>query len=1859
MQQQQAAVHWAGLNSKQRGKSHRKAAYRERRARREAQRQLAQQRCVLWGALKAAKRRMRKRHSNSKPGQSPSPQTSEQHSKQYGKQRGEYHNKQRCKQRGKQRNRQRCKQYGKQYDRQYGRQHSKQFGKQQQQLPAVPPLPARTLSAAAAANGQLQQEPPAQQPSAAGADTAPAATANGAAVSAVVVLMAVVLLLASAAATAICAHSRRQQATGGLPEQHGVATCAVAGAVVVIMAVLLLLASNKQHRRRQQTVSLPVARDGYNSSHTACADYSLVKQTPRVVVPSKQQQQLPAVPPLPARTLSAAAAANGQLQQEPPHTTAAASLEGVHAGQQRCCCDTEQDAHISVQQTDGLRTAVLGTLTATTQGEVAAAQHPIRHSTVAHQAQPHVDSSPIGACDSPHAPGTATNTVSDLTQEPARKTSTSRMVVKCSVRRILLDSDVRLSTGRTSVVQLRPLEAVEQLVQCLNKGFMEARLWAAMLLSHAAAAQYGHANGVPGQPTSPESLLGAVFAQDPESTSADRMGRQMLMQCARQVLHAPRDTGRGQGTDTVPTANKALFAHWYVPCTGRNAVWQGHALPDWVDTKTMRDLMDTVVTMWSVNLQQHLGNVRERADHLWQLLLETAYAAQGMSLSGKQNKKKRELLQDSISQLVWGSDEAVWGSALPDTLRMAAGLTTTAAMPDNTVAEWQALQVIVGVIREVRLDLEKLRPGLSSPQSHLQWMRASFGRTDDTSNPVPGHATTAGGPVQAPGGVPSSNTATAVADAIHGVHGGAFDGHNPVTTAAAAAAGFTMAGTPSAAAAVATGFPYGMGVTGFSIGGMQAATAAGDFIATAAAAAAAAAGGGPRGPSSGVASNNPTQPVCTRRELAEHQLLWQYLVLHHQELLSKEFKATKAATGQRQDARTTAVLLQRIALHSTQLADEQTSPSQAYAQCSGLIRDMDKLIDKLRLTLLPEGVCRNQQATHPNLLTSLLRRQHDEQRAKVASLQESCQQAAKQRAENSVNNPGQGDSLRQQLRQLQNSDLAEDDTRSPEAKAQLLCHQDSRSHERLRRQQRRTKALERQQHKQQSMSNSLQQQSHLDGTVHDQLTQQLDVVRQHLPVWQGHLQTAIKGMLAAEAQWQLAAALMESARFHVQQQRHEVLRDHTLSQLHQWHANAVGTQLTGVNGALFVSIRHAEDAVRRGMAMGNECGGYMRHTAWSTSADGMLQRLHAQQLQISQSGLTLHTAGSCLQQVSSALAEAWQFVVGSGLSQCLALLNALRAKADAELHGMVKPTPKLPRHFAKVWAKVFKQLGHGAGARQMCSKHVSKWAFTLCPMPGFGMEHIHLTNTVMTRLGWLSYCTSRAQQSRNRKKGEQQVAYPQHGALVPGDMNKTAFTSWVLENGRGWDLWFDLEKIRGLVPRDRRLAFAGHITTDGVTACVHFDRQSDVPDSECITQKRGGKGGKRAARRAADKARFEKARACLLEHVNTILPLLPPGGVGLSESDSEGEMTDSEGEVADAEGEVTDSEGGVSDSEGEMTDSEGEVVTPAWFIKPCDMQLDTLFCVNDSGTVVQPVPIHDTLRIVGIDPGSGTHLFTAVDALHGRSGSQSHGAHCIKVAANQYRSACGMTKHAAWYRGMLRRSGFAQLESQVHQVRGVANVAELALHASHKVCLLDRGKELHGSFTARQWALRVHCLQRRQFHRMAQLFTRGVTTVRGKWLTEQPRRIPDVAKPSMCVVGLGNASVGWNSPISRKHTAPVVSFYDFMQREYAARDDHVWVVHVDEYRTSQVCSRCWLHVKRRGVDGMKQMAVGPKDGDKSPCWKLKKCVSGQGCCRNLVVDRDVNAARNMTAVLLQHLFEGHVDEEQQQQLNACFLRPSI
>jgi hypothetical protein len=86
---------------------------------------------------------------------------------------------------------------------------------------------------------------------------------------------------------------------------------------------------------------------------------------------------------------------------------------------------------------------------------------------------------------------------------------------------------VKLATSKAGVVELSPVTAIEELVQKLNRGFFECRLLAAMLMSHMAAKQFGHAQDCPDLTAA--DLLGSTFAQDSSSTSVDSRGRQMMM----------------------------------------------------------------------------------------------------------------------------------------------------------------------------------------------------------------------------------------------------------------------------------------------------------------------------------------------------------------------------------------------------------------------------------------------------------------------------------------------------------------------------------------------------------------------------------------------------------------------------------------------------------------------------------------------------------------------------------------------------------------------------------------------------------------------------------------------------------------------------------------------------------------------------------------------------------------------------------------------------------------------------------------------------------------------------------------------------------------------------------------------------------------------------------------------------------------------------------------------------------------------------------------------------------------------------------------------------------------------------------
>ena len=149
-------------------------------------------------------------------------------------------------------------------------------------------------------------------------------------------------------------------------------------------------------------------------------------------------------------------------------------------------------------------------------------------------------------------------------------------------------------------------------------------------------------------------------------------------------------------------------------------------------------------------------------------------------------------------------------------------------------------------------------------------------------------------------------------------------------------------------------------------------------------------------------------------------------------------------------------------------------------------------------------------------------------------------------------------------------------------------------------------------------------------------------------------------------------------------------------------------------------------------------------------------------------------------------------------------------------------------------------------------------------------------------------------------------------------------------------------------------------------------------------------------------------------------------------------------------------------------------------------------------------------------------------------------------------------------------------------------------------------------------------------HRFAQLLLWGYSSVHGVWHEHNEDReevggLPPRMKtwrqwhrplghrPEFSALGLGAASCGAGSPISRSFGgAPVKEFASFIRAQYANQYPVLFLL-LDEHKTSQGCSACW---------------AGELEADDG-AYARKRCP---GCGARW--HRDVNAARNLLAVLL-------------------------
>lgn len=167
-------------------------------------------------------------------------------------------------------------------------------------------------------------------------------------------------------------------------------------------------------------------------------------------------------------------------------------------------------------------------------------------------------------------------------------------------------------------------------------------------------------------------------------------------------------------------------------------------------------------------------------------------------------------------------------------------------------------------------------------------------------------------------------------------------------------------------------------------------------------------------------------------------------------------------------------------------------------------------------------------------------------------------------------------------------------------------------------------------------------------------------------------------------------------------------------------------------------------------------------------------------------------------------------------------------------------------------------------------------------------------------------------------------------------------------------------------------------------------------------------------------------------------------------------------------------------------------------------------------------------------------------------------------------------------------------------------------------------------------------------------------------------RVRTCELPPVAIVGLGNASAGHGSIISRRISASVASFTSFFRREYTsgpvtrrglgtnlsdpASGCRMYLVSVDEYNTSQTCSRCFVRglrearINGQGVYSLKVCPHGavPQGGSRQP--------QQQHVGVELFLDRDRCAARMIVTKLMFLVFPPWMVDNEHRQQAAVFHR---
>jgi len=258
-----------------------------------------------------------------------------------------------------------------------------------------------------------------------------------------------------------------------------------------------------------------------------------------------------------------------------------------------------------------------------------------------------------------------------------------------------------------------------------------------------------------------------------------------------------------------------------------------------------------------------------------------------------------------------------------------------------------------------------------------------------------------------------------------------------------------------------------------------------------------------------------------------------------------------------------------------------------------------------------------------------------------------------------------------------------------------------------------------------------------------------------------------------------------------------------------------------------------------------------------------------------------------------------------------------------------------------------------------------------------------------------------------------------------------------------------------------------------------------------------------------------------------------------------------------------------------------------------------------------PVDLKQYTRVVGLDPGR-THLFVATD----EDGVVS------RCSTGEYRAKARFKDRARWTINSMR--GFRDTRPdgtgrQLHEILldtptpRVSALEAYKIHLRYVLQHLPLMLGFYGRHKTRQWRWK------------AQIY-------RAKALDQVCRRVTG-RQPATTLVGFGAA--GFVGP------GPVKAFKRRLRQ-------HCRVVEVDEYLTSQICSRC----QERELEGLPCSQPAPGT---SRLYALRRCLNercrlSSDSQRSVIWDRDVNAARNILHVFL---YQNH----HQGRRPTAFMRP--